>query len=137
VPGVPLYLHTTLRSANVASARQYINPAAFSNVTAGCPTLPGTSTINVLQCPGYGTYGNVSRNAFRGRNYIQTDASLSRIFAIREAVKLQLRLEAFNFLNHPYFSTPTGNLSSSTFGQIGSTTGEGPRVFQGAVKVNF
>jgi hypothetical protein len=126
-----------LRSANVASSRQYLNPAAFSSVTAGCPTLSGSSTINVLQCPGYGTYGNVSRNAFRGRKYIQTDASLSRIFAIHEALKLQLRLEAFNFLNHPYFSNPTATLSSSTFGQIGSTTGEGPRVFQGAVKFNF
>ena len=137
VPGVPLYLKTPLRSANVASARLYLNPAAFSNVTAGCPTVTGSSTIDVLRCPGYGTFGNVSRNAFRGPNYIQTDASLSRIFSVHEALKLQLRLEAFNFLNHPYFNTPTATLSSSTFGQVGSTTGEGPRVFQGAVKFNF
>ncbi len=91
----------------------------------------------MLQCPGYGTFGNASRNSFRGPNYIQTDAALSRIFPIHEAMKLQLRLEAFNFLNHPYFNTPTASTSSSTFGQVTSTTGEGPRIFQAAVKFNF
>ena len=137
VPGAQVYTHNAIRSQNTPANRQYINIAAFSSVTAGCPTLPGSTTINVLQCPGYGTFGNVSRNSYRGPNYIQTDAALSRIFAIHEAMNLQLRFEAFNFLNHPYFSTPTATTSSSTFGQVTSTTGEGPRIFQAAVKFNF
>jgi hypothetical protein len=140
VPGAQVYTHNAIRSQNTPANRQYLNAAAFSSVTAGCPFVSGSTTvINVLQCPGYGTFGNVSRMSYRGPNYVQTDASLSRIFAIHEAMKLQLRLEAFNFLNHPYFSTPTATTSSSTFGQVTSTStaGEGPRVFQAAIKFNF
>ena len=118
VPGVPVYLNQKLYSGTGQALRGYLNPAAFTSA----PT---------------GSFGNVGRNAFRAGKYIQTDASLSRFFPVHEAMTLQLRLEAFNVLNHPYFSTPTATTSSSTFGQIGSTTGEGPRVFQGAVKFNF
>lgn len=88
----------------------------------------------------YGTYGNVSRNAFRGPVYFQTDAQVSRLFPIHEDLNLQLRLECFNVLNHPYFAAPSSSnlaVSSATFGQITSTGGEGPRVFQGSVKFNF
>ncbi len=118
VPGVPVYLNQTLYSGTGQASRGFLNPSAF----ASAPT---------------GAFGNLGRNAFRARNYIQTDASLSRFFPLREAMNLQLRFEAFNLLNHPYFSTPTATTSSSTFGQIGSTTGEGPRVFQASVKINF
>lgn len=118
IPGVPVYLNQKLYSGTGQSLRGYLNPAAFTSAPAG-------------------TFGTLGRNAFRARNYIQTDASFSRFFPVHEAMTLQLRLEAFNVLNHPYFSTPTATTSSSTFGQIGSTTGEGPRVFQGAIKFNF
>jgi hypothetical protein len=46
------------------------------------------------------------------------------------------RLEAFNVLNHPNFSNPTAVLTSSTFGQVTSTS-NAARVFQGSVKVSF
>lgn len=118
VAGVPVYLGQKLYSGTGQTLRGYLNPAAFTSAATG-------------------SFGTIGRNAFRGVNYIQTDASLSRFFPIHEEMKLQLRLEAFNVLNHPYFSTPTATTSSSTFGQIGSTTGEGPRIFQGALKFSF
>ncbi|HEX5283518.1 MAG TPA: carboxypeptidase-like regulatory domain-containing protein [Bryocella sp.] len=131
VPGVPVYLNQKLYSGTSQALRGYLNPLAFcpSTLNPGCPTSPSNLPA--------GAFGTVGRNAFRARNYIQTDASLSRFFPVHEAMTLQLRLEAFNVLNHPYFSTPTASTSSSTFGQIGSTTGEGPRIFQGAFKFNF
>ena len=86
-----------------------------------------------------GTFGTSGRNAFRGPKYVGFDAELSRFFPITEHTKMDLRIEAFNLLNHPNFSAPGGgNLkvnNSKTFGQI---TGAGdPRIWQGAVKFIF
>ncbi len=129
VPGVDPYLHTKLSKASGEAARGYLNPAAFVQVTAPCGTnLNGCSTL--------GTYGNISRNAFRGPSSLQFDAQVSRIFPIHESLAMTFRLEAFNVLNHPDFGSPTGNLTSSTFGQISSTS-NAARVFQGSVKVSF
>ncbi len=141
---VPVYLHIARRSATGAANRAYLNPAAFSQVTAGCPT-PISAT-----CPTYGTYGNIGRNSFRGYANYQFDAQVSRIFPLYERLAMTLRLEAFNVLNHPNFNIPTGGttgtlggttggaavLTSATFGQISSTTNTA-RVFQGSVKFTF
>lgn len=134
VPGVNPYHEVNFRKLGGESNREYLNPAAFTeicpaNVTAGCAAA--------------GTYGNISRNKFHGPRFFQLDAQVSRIFPIRENLSTTLRLEAFNALNHPNFSTPTTSLTSSTFGQIGATASNGTnntfgaRVFQGVVKINF
>jgi hypothetical protein len=150
IPGVPIYLHQQIRSGSGQANRGYLNPAAFAQVTAGCPIDPNTKQPNPLSCPGYGTYGNVRRNAFRGPTNYQFDAQISRIFPIHESLNLTLRLEAFNVLNHPNFNLPTGTttgtpggttgqmavLTSGTFGQV-STTANQPRIFQGSIKFNF
>lgn len=120
VPGVPLYLHKKLLSGNGQSNRGYLNPAAF---------VPNANAVT-------GTYGNVSRNAFRGPSNFQFDAQISRIFPIHESLNTTLRLEAFNVLNHPNFKNPSSTLTSSTFGQISSQANEA-RVFQGSIKINF
>jgi hypothetical protein len=127
IPGVAPYIHLANRSASGAANRGYLNPAAFcgATVAGGCtdPVAPGT-------------YGNISRNSFRGLPQYQFDAQISRIFPVHERLTMTLRLEGFNVLNHPNFSTPTAALSSSTFGQI-SATSNNARVFQGSAKFNF
>jgi len=137
VQGVPLYTHIANRSAAGAGNRAYLNPLAFAQVTAGCPT-PVTAT----SCPQLGTYGNVGRNAYRGLPAYQFDASLSRVFPVYNRLNLTLRLEDFNVLNHPNFQNPAGSaggnasFTSSTFGQLSSQS-NAARVFQGSVKLNF
>ncbi len=117
---------------NTAATRQYLNPAAFQQVTAGCPT-----PLNVLTCPGLGTQGNISRNEFRGIPAYNVDAQISRIFPIYERLNATFRLESFNLLNHPNFSNPATNLNTtSTFGQV-SGTSNAARIFQGSVKLIF
>ncbi len=133
VPGVPVYLHTALRSGTGQANRGYLNPAAFAQVTAGCPTPLSPAT-----CAGYGTYGNISRNAFRGPTATQFDAQISRIFPIWETLNATFRLEAFNVLNHPIFGTPTAGYTSSTFTQISAlASNTNARLFQGSVKLTF
>ena len=125
VPGVNPY--TTNWGAGVPV---YLNAAAFT------PNAPGT-------------YGNLGRDVLRGPGQIQFDASLSRIFGIHEAIRLEARGEAFNIINHTNFIAPaTGTgipgistsgialgTNSRAFGQI--TTAGDPRIFQFALKLYF
>jgi len=123
VPGAKIYNYTKIKSdpeGAVYADRSYLNQAAFV-----LNTVPGTQ-------------GNISRNSFSNPIYFQNDAQISRIFPIHEKYNLDLRLEAFNLLNHPSFSS--GNNSGPSFtGNFGEITGTsvGGRVFQGAVKVFF
>jgi hypothetical protein len=71
-----------------------------------------------------------------GPGLFQVDAGLSRIFAIKERTKLEVRAEAFNLPNFFLRGNPGTTLSStSTFGQI--TTALNPRVLQFAAKFSF
>jgi hypothetical protein len=56
--------------------------------------------------PGTRHYGNLGRNALVGPTYKQWDFVLYKNTAISERVKVQLRAEFFNILNHPNFSNP-------------------------------
>lgn len=135
VPEVDPYLHTTFNRASGEANRGYLNPAAFAQVTASCGT-------NTNGCATLGTFGTVGRNAYRTPPFFQFDSQISRIFPLRERLSMDLRLEAFNVLNHPDFAIGTlganQSISSSTFGQAGATaTGNAARVFQGSVKMIF
>ena len=121
-----IYTGQKIRSGKSSNA-QYINLAPFAQ------NAPGT-------------FGNAGRDAFRGPKFLQVDSALSRVFPLHERLALDLRLEAFNVLNHPNFAAPGSSgyagsrtsLVSSTFGQVTSTVnGYGARIFQGAVKVTF
>jgi hypothetical protein len=134
VPGESPYAKVKFNRASGEVNRKYLNPDAFAQITAPCGT-------NVNGCPELGSYGNVSRNAFRTPPFFQLDSQVSRIFPLHERLNLDLRLEAFNVLNHPNFSGPSTSsllVTSSTFGQVSSTaTGNAARVFQGSVKLIF
>jgi hypothetical protein len=67
---------------------------------------------------------------------LSSDAALWRDFAIRERIKLNVRGEAFNLLNHARFNPPGVTLSQgTTFGAI--TTAQDPRILQVAMKMTF
>ncbi|MGA8730822.1 MAG: carboxypeptidase regulatory-like domain-containing protein, partial [Terracidiphilus sp.] len=137
VPGVSPYDKVKFNKASGEANREYLNPAAFAQVTAPCGS-------NLNGCAQLGTYGNVSRNAFRTPPYFQLDSQISRIFPIHESLAMDFRLEAFNVLNHPDFGLGSLGanqvLTSSTFGQVSSTTStplNQARVFQGSLKIVF
>jgi hypothetical protein len=56
--------------------------------------------------PGTRHYGNLGRNSLVGPTYKQWDLALYKSTAITERLKVQLRAEFFNLLNHPNFSSP-------------------------------
>ena len=125
VPGVQLYVH----DPSVAGRRR-INPAAFA--------IP------------LGRQGNLGRNALRGFPVSQLDLAVSRQFNLAERVRMRLRADFFNILNHPNFADPDGFLSDGAlFGQSRTMLGRslggfntlyqigGPRSIQLALKLQF
>jgi len=82
-----------------------------------------------------GQFGNAGRNIARGPAYTNVDVSLVRNVSLESGLRVQLRAEAFNILNHPNFGIPVGDLNSANFGRILSAGP--PRLMQFAIKVIF
>lgn len=111
-PYTGLKIVPTAQSGNHA----YLNSAAFANASTG-------------------TFGTLGRNAFRGPNYYDVDMAVNRTFPLWERLHLNLRVEAFNMFNHPFFSGFSTTTSSSNFGW--ATAAGAPRIFQAAGKFTF
>jgi hypothetical protein len=79
-------------------------------------TCPGAA---FQQVPNYGETLNTVYSGIRLPRTHQFDANLSKNFAIVDRLTLQIRLEAFNVLNHPLWSEqPDDSTNDSTFGLI-------------------
>jgi hypothetical protein len=102
VYGQPLWL----ADPTVGGGRR-LNPAAFQATMAAQPGAP----------PPQGTLG---RNALSGFGMAQVDLAVRREFRLTERRRLQLRLEAYNLLNHANFADPVAYLNSPVFGQSSS-----------------
>ncbi|HKD59643.1 MAG TPA: carboxypeptidase regulatory-like domain-containing protein [Terracidiphilus sp.] len=89
-----------------------------STLTPACvyETLQTTPTSKI-----YTGLGNIRRNAVSGPGYADLDMSAQKNTKIAESLFFNLRVDAFDILNHPNFGQPSGNVQSSTFGQISST----------------
>jgi outer membrane receptor protein involved in Fe transport len=100
------------------TSSQWFNPCAY--------TTPLT-----------GTLGNAGRNILQDQPYWVFDASVFRIFPIREGMRVKADLEAFNSLNHPVLGTPgTATTNTATLGIITGTSSTA-RILQGSVKFEF
>jgi hypothetical protein len=69
----------------------------------------------------YTGIGNIQRNAVTGPGFADIDLSGQKETKLFAGVAFILRVDAFDILNHPNFGQPSGNVQSSTFGQISST----------------
>ena len=103
VPGQPVFFYGSQSPGGKA-----INPGAFQSppvTPSGC--VPGgDSPCNPIR------QGDLGRNALRGFGSAQWDFAVHRDFVLLESLKLQLRAEMFNVLNHPNFGPPAGNLGN-------------------------
>jgi Carboxypeptidase regulatory-like domain/TonB-dependent Receptor Plug Domain len=140
--------------AGTSSPYAFLNLAAFQ---APC-FVPNVANQSCASGP---HFGSSARNQFRGPHFRDFDLALSKTTKINERVAVQLRLEAFNVLNHPNFANllwpssmvdwtrngidPSGRgtgflpLTSTTdIGGQNPYLGEGgPRNFQLAVRFSF
>jgi len=89
-----------------------------------------------------GSIGTSGRNNFRGPGFYNLDLALSKRIALTERFKLGFRMEMFNALNKANFDNPNNNFSvPNSFGRIttlvNGTSGNGARVMQAALRVDF
>jgi hypothetical protein len=120
----------------------WLNPAAFQ------PTKVGGVNNALI----FGTFGDIGKNVLRLPHTANWDVQIAKNFFISERLRLQLRAEYFNVLNHPNFapesiSTGTVNstdqissfdkLSSNSFGTFRAGQAGDPRIAQLAAKIFF
>ncbi len=85
-----------------------------------------------------GTEGTAKRRFFHGPGMDNFDLALAKNVRVTESKSLQLRLEAFDVINHAQFFGPQaidGNISSSTFGR--AVSANPPRLVQLGAKLFF
>jgi hypothetical protein len=73
--------------------------------------------VNAFSYPALGTFANQGRNAFVGPSYLLTTMNLGRdvpLASIREGMRLNFRVEAFNVWNTPNLANPSAQFSCST-----------------------
>ncbi len=86
------------------------------------PNAPGGVLLNraAFSLPHGLTQGSLGRNAIAGFGMHQLDLALRRRFGLSESAAVQLRVEAFNLLNHANFGDPVRFLASPLFGRSAS-----------------
>jgi hypothetical protein len=97
----------------------YFNPCAFAT-------------------PAVGELGSANRAPLSGPDFVNTDFSVIKQFALPwESMSLNFRAEFFNLFNHAQFGLPSADLNApSTFGLVSSTVNN-PRVIQFGLKLTF
>jgi len=96
----------------------------YQNIPAGSPARPhGVNYFNpaAFSVPGIGSVGNAGVNIMYGPGFINHDLTATRSIGLGEKRELQLRLEAFNVLNHVQFTGVNSGFSYSTC-TVGSTS---------------
>lgn len=121
-------LTQTLSNPNLPSSLQSQN-ALFS--------VQNASGQTILQNPALGTLGGLGPTAYRGLGTYTFNAQASKSIVINKErnLTLKLRADAINLLNHPFFSTPSLNIDSTSFGLI--TSASGTRSVNLSVRVEF
>ncbi|HEY6807022.1 MAG TPA: carboxypeptidase regulatory-like domain-containing protein [Pyrinomonadaceae bacterium] len=104
--------------------------------TSGTRTADQWFNTAAFTTPAAFTFGNAGRNTVYGPGRQTLDFALQREFAVNETIKLQLRAEAFNALNHTNLGTPNRFVNTPQFGTITEAATPG-REIQLGLRVSF
>jgi len=112
---------TVTQTQGVQSTGTGNRPNTLCDGSISNPTIDrwfDTSCFQAVADP-TGTYGDTGRNSMRGPGQFNIDASLIKLTRFGR-VETEIRIEAFNLLNHPQFVNPNGTLGNAAFGTIGA-----------------
>jgi hypothetical protein len=134
--GLPFTLSTpgspgTARPDLVGQLKTYAgNTQQYFNINAVQEAPLNSSGVLLRQ-------GTLGRNTLIGPGLRGADIGMQKTISLTERFKLTIRAEAFNVTNHPEYSDPTTDITSSTFGQITSTRPSSERQLQGVARLSF
>lgn len=97
IPGVSPHSGTCPNGAAVGTLSCWFNSAAFET-----PAEQGN-----------GVFGSGGRNALLGPDLNNVELSLAKTWTFKERFKFELRADAMNAFNHPSFTLPNNDVSSS------------------------
>jgi outer membrane receptor protein involved in Fe transport len=122
--GGSLYTTGSFGTARVGSHQdtRHLNPDAFTKI----PEPFG----GIAERP-----GNAGKSLARGIGAWNVDFNVSKSFEISESVRLQIRAEMFNVLNHVNLTSLNGNVENSDFGTFDSA--QGMRNMQVGARLTF
>src|SRR5262249_687579 len=123
--GNPVTFFTTNRSLTGTGT---IRASVKGPVQVGfSPAVNGNATfVGYVQNPTVfydqgNAFGNLGRNAVIGPGFSNLDFAIVKTTRIRESLSWQVRVDAFDLLNHANFGQPGGTVGTTTFGQITNT----------------
>ena len=143
--GFPVFVVDSNNSSGAnfenTNVQSLIRPNQTCNPVLSHPTLSAWFNASCFSQPATGELGNANRTPLSGPDFVNTDFSMMKHFAITERMRLDFRSEFFNLFNHAQFGAPGGNLygadfSSATFASVNYTVNN-PRVVQFALKLAF
>jgi hypothetical protein len=119
----PVHIHNPRNT----TTRTYFDQSAFTGTVCALVS-PGAGLPGILTGPDCGSFGTANRRFFHGPGFNNTDFGLSKMIPIRETMHFEIRGEFFNIFNHTQFDNPSGDITSSNFGNV--TGAHDPRIGQ-------
>ena len=96
-----------------------IRPNMTCNPVLSNPTISDWFNASCFSQPAAGELGNAPRTPLSGPDFVNTDFSVIKHFALpREGMRLDFRAEFFNLFNHPQFGAPGGNNYGADFAAL-------------------
>jgi outer membrane receptor protein involved in Fe transport len=132
--GEPFSVTVSGDIANMGAAN-YANRVGNGNLPSGERTIDRWFDTTAFEVPAQFTIGNAGRNILYGPGSVSMDLKVGKNWMIAERLRLEYRLEMFNFTNTPNFGTPNGTLNNAQVARI--TSAADPRRVQMGLKVVF
>jgi hypothetical protein len=135
--GGPYSLYDSTYDYNIYTRAQFLGPAPKMNNASNTPTATPNQNVwlDLTQLPVTNSYVNPiinvadfgpfpatmsGRNVFRTPGTWNLNAAIAKTTKINERFSAQLRLEMYNFFNHPNLYVDTGNADIAGLNQITS-----------------
>ena len=125
------------RGSSLQATRGNERPNRIGSGEVASPTIDRWIDIAAFERAAPGMWGNSGVGILRAPGYLNLDLAVGKRFPSTGRRAAQIRVEAFNMLNHPSFGPPGRNIADpNTFGVIASTV-SAPRILEIVGKFSF